>query len=326
MNKKSIVLFVILVMGFQISFSQTCCSGGVPITGNIGLKPENSGAWQFNLSYDINVLNTLKDETEVLDDDSRERITRSVMFLAGYEFTNRFSAEVFFSWVRQERTIEQFNNTNVVSTNGVGDAVVLLKYNFYQQDGTDRFLQIGAGPKIPVGPSDLTRESGQPIIADLQPGSGAWDGIFRILYGQSLTFRPSMFATASATYALKGRNSSYLENQEYLFGNELLIDLNFNDQFVIGATIWNARLGLRYRQQGTDQQNEIDQPNTGGDWLFLTPGIGINVLPDLMVTLNGNMPMYARVDGTQLSPTYRINFGVAYTLRGSNELEQFKQQ
>ena len=85
--------------------SQTCCSGGVPISGNLGLPPGSGGTWQFSLGNDINVLKTLMDGREVLDDQSRERVTQSILFQSGYSITNRFSADLFFSYVKQERTI-----------------------------------------------------------------------------------------------------------------------------------------------------------------------------------------------------------------------------
>ncbi|MCK5105500.1 MAG: hypothetical protein KAR17_21900, partial [Cyclobacteriaceae bacterium] len=49
----------LIVLFSDITYGQTCCSGGVPISGNLGLPPGNIGTWQFSLAYDINVLKTL---------------------------------------------------------------------------------------------------------------------------------------------------------------------------------------------------------------------------------------------------------------------------
>ncbi len=35
-------------------FSQTCCSGGIPLSNSIGLPTANKGSFQFSLNYDFN--------------------------------------------------------------------------------------------------------------------------------------------------------------------------------------------------------------------------------------------------------------------------------
>lgn len=92
--------------------AQTCCSGGVPLSSNLGLPPSDGNTIQFNLSYDLNTLSTLKAGAEELDDDSRRRQTHSVLFQMGYSLSDRFAVDVFFSWVLQTRQINQFGNTN----------------------------------------------------------------------------------------------------------------------------------------------------------------------------------------------------------------------
>ena len=45
----------ILVLGQLPGFSQTCCSGGVPLSGNIGFKGAARGTLQMELSYDLSI-------------------------------------------------------------------------------------------------------------------------------------------------------------------------------------------------------------------------------------------------------------------------------
>ena len=99
--------------------AQTCCSGGVPVASNLGLPPSEAGAIQFSLGYDLNVLETLKTGRETLEDDSRSRKTHTGIIELGYAFSNKFSVDAFFSYVRQEREISQFNNVNFLATNGL---------------------------------------------------------------------------------------------------------------------------------------------------------------------------------------------------------------
>jgi len=128
MKIQKYIQFVFIFLLFSNStHSQSCCSGGVPLSSNLGMAPDEANTLQLNLAYDLNVLETLKSGMNTLEDDSRSRKTHSALLQAGYSFTNTFSVDVLFSWVRQERNINQFGSSDFTSTQGLGDAVFLFK-------------------------------------------------------------------------------------------------------------------------------------------------------------------------------------------------------
>ncbi|MFK7907408.1 MAG: hypothetical protein AB8B69_19895, partial [Chitinophagales bacterium] len=68
----------LLICCFFFSFNvygQACCSGGVPIASNIGLTTGQPKSLQLLLTYDYNNLLDLMNESERLDDRTRERAT-----------------------------------------------------------------------------------------------------------------------------------------------------------------------------------------------------------------------------------------------------------
>ena len=317
------ILFLIILMGTFIgsnSLAQTCCSGGVPISGNLGLPPGSHGTWQMNISYDLNVLNTLKDGEQTLDDKARERITQSILFQTGYSITSKMSADIFLSYVKQERTIRQFSNTDYVSTNGIGDAALLLKYSLSEPSNQKLLLTLAAGPKMPTGRSNLTREDGIPLNADLQPGSGSWDGLFWMNGLYKFPSRPSINASLTFIYSLKGKNNNYLNNQTYQFGNEMQALFSINDSFILGKKILDTSLFFRYRKALEDRFNELEMPNTGGEWIFLAPNLAYNFSQKIAISSSFEIPVYAKVKGTQLSPTYRLNVGMFFKINKKNEI------
>ena len=301
-------------------YAQTCCSGGVPISGNLGLPLGSAGTWQLSLNYDINVLNTLKEEDKVLDDDSRQRVTQSMLFQTGFSISSRLSADLFLSYVKQERTINQFGRTDYVATAGIGDAALLLKYSFSDPANDKIVLTLAGGPKMPTGRSDFAREDGIPLNADLQPGSGAWDGIFWANGIYKFDFRPSFNISLTSIYSHKGKNNNYLGNEVYQFGNELQGILAFNDNLLIGKKILDLSLIFRFRRALRDRFNEFIMPNTGGDWLFITPALAYNLSQNLAINTYAEIPVYGKVEGTQLSPSYRINAGLFLKINKKNEI------
>ncbi|MFK7932333.1 MAG: hypothetical protein AB8G22_02415 [Saprospiraceae bacterium] len=205
---RRILLFTILVSVFTKLNAQSCCSGGVPVSSNLGLPATEKGALQFNLSYDFNTLQTLQSGTERLEDDSRNRTTHSVIVETGYAFSDKFSVDALLSFVQQDREITQFGNIGLTSTRGLGDAVLLFKYRLYNNSDFSTTWTFGAGPKIPFGASDLLDDRGIQLNADLQPGSGAWDGIAWTQFSRSLNIRPSLSFIATGVYSYKGVNDN----------------------------------------------------------------------------------------------------------------------
>ena len=146
------MIILACAVSFSSTYSQTCCSGGVPLSGNVGFSSFEPQLFQFDLSYDLNYLNSLYNESEVLDDRSRVRTTQSMLFKSGYAISNHFAADVLFTYVFQQRVIEQFGNVSSDLTSGMGDAVLLFKYFFQDKRYTGINGQIGLGPKLPLVP------------------------------------------------------------------------------------------------------------------------------------------------------------------------------
>ena len=109
-NFARFLVLTTLLLG-QLGFSQTCCSGGVPLSNNLGLPNDGKGTLLIGLSYDYNNLNTLNAGSSKLDDDSRLRVTNSVLLSTRDILSlTGLSVESLFTWVNQLRTITQFGN------------------------------------------------------------------------------------------------------------------------------------------------------------------------------------------------------------------------
>ena len=306
---------MLLLMSVYPVWSQTCCSGGVPLANNLGLPNEGNGVLTVSLNYDYNNLNTLNAGTEKLDDQSRQRITNSILMGLGYAFTDRFSVETMFTWVNQTRTITQFGNENFTETSGIGDAVVLGKYAFPSLLGPAWQLNVGTGVKIPFGRSDILTDQGIQLTADLQPGSGAWDMLGWISISRPLGFRPSATVSGSLTHRFTGTNNSYLNNTAtYEFGDETQVNIGYADQVFALGTLLRPGLVLKYRRARQDKIDDSDIPNTGGEWVFVRPEIGIAINPDIALSFRAELPLYSYVQGTQLTPTSRLTMGILVNL------------
>tara|TARA_Y100001972_G_scaffold124695_1_gene174425 strand:+ start:6141 stop:7091 length:951 start_codon:yes stop_codon:yes gene_type:complete len=312
-------VLILLILGFcgVGVYGQTCCSGGVPMSGNIGLPIADSKAIQLSTSYDLNLLKTLKSGNETLNDQSRERTTQTFLLQAGYQVTDRLAVEILLPYIIQKRIISQFGNEQITQTHGIGDMALLVKYAVINH--LYWTVRSGIGLKVATGRSDKTNNN-ITLNADLQPGSGANDLIFWSALGHGLALRPSTNFHFMGVYRLTGVNENYLNSFSYRFGNELSLMAGLADQFTIGPIITNPSLTFRYRHVQTDTQNDFILPNTGGKWIFFRPGIILSWWRDMALNYYSEIPIWTEVGGVQLSPTVRHNIGILTTLKfGSDE-------
>jgi len=309
------ILFFFCFFNFILfSNAQTCCSGGIPLSNNIGLAPLEKGTLQIGIHYDYNNLNTLNFGTEKLDDNSRLRITHSILLNANYDITKRISIEGLFTWVNQRRKITQFGNENLEQSSGIGDAVLLLKYHFSNTFGQNSNLNIGVGTKIPLGSTTETNSQGIILNADLQPGSNVWDLLLWTLMSKNFNFRPSFSVWSQLTYRNTGTNKEYLENSTYKFGNEFQAYLGFSDQFLIFNALTNPGISFKYRHAEKDVISGFEFDNTGGKWISVIPDFSIYIKPNIIFSTQAEIPLYNNVDGIQLTPTYRLTTGLLFRI------------
>ena len=284
------------------------------------MSVEDKGTFQISLNYDYNNLNTLNTGTEKRDDNSRLRITHSVLLNTSYAITNRFSVEGLFTWVNQCRNISQFGNENLDQTSGIGDGMILMKYNFENLLGENSNTELGLGAKIPFGSSTETNSQNIILNADLQPGSNAWDVIYYLSVSKQPSFRPSLTISGRAIYRSTGTNSSYLGNSSYRFGNEIQAFLVVSDQFSMLKTLSSPSISFKYRDARLDKIDGFDLDNTGGNWLFIIPDFSIYISPNLIFSTRAELPLYSNVEGTQLTPTYRLTTGFLFKIKPKPKL------
>lgn len=315
MKIRCVITIFLFVWTMSTAGGQTCCSGGVPLANSIGGLPlADSGTLQISGQLDVNILNTLKDESQILDDDSRSRKTWSALIHAGVPLNNRISVEGLFSWVRQERLIKQAGGfEDFTFTQGIGDGVLLVQYRWWNKGRLQ--LITGGGVKVPLGSTEQLNKNGIALSADLQPGTGAWDMVFsqKIEWYEAGSSLFNM--VGNMVYRITGTNDQYLNTQKYRFGNELQIMMGVGRQFFLANQLFDLQAGLRYRNTLKDFINGDVLANTGGHWLYGNLGSVWRFTPTISASAAVDLPLYSYVTGTQLSPTVRFTIGGYYMIR-----------
>jgi len=310
-----LVLYIgLCIYTIQHSAAQTCCSGGTPLTSNIRVQPVKAGGLDLRLSIDYNLLDQLYSGSKQLDDQTRERLTKTVFIQFLYGLSEQFSINTLFSYVYQERNIRTEIGTNTTRSNGLGDLTLMLQYS--PVNNLKRQLTVAAGPKLPIGRFNaVDSEYGITLSPDLQPGSGSLDGMIGLAYQEFHFFSiTGLHFNINSGYRISGSAQRFDGDFNYQFGNELIVNSGFQKAFLIQKTGIAPSLQVGYRNTQPDVADKSTVAGTGGHWVHLMPGITIDISPLWSISGSGELPIYRFLSGTQLTTTYRFNIGVSIKL------------
>lgn len=294
-----ISFFALAVLSESVS-GQTCCSGGVPVSNAMGLPVGTENTLLTNLSYDYHNLNSLYNSAERIEDNTRQRLTQSTLLQVGYNF-KKYSVETLLPFIQQKRVVTSSVGTDIENSVGMGDAALLVGRGF----GANNSFHLSLGIKAPTGRINSLANSGIRLNADMQSGTGSWDGILLLRYAKSL--RNNTFYL-QGFHLERGEKKEFERGLDYRFGNETQFTTGWVKQALWGTQLLDFGLGLRYRKVGANFANEQLVPSSGGDWL-----LG-NVLSTMYLregktalTINIDLPLWTKVVGLQNVPTYRFN-------------------
>jgi hypothetical protein len=307
-----VMLKVLLLHG--TAAGQVCCTGGVPLTGTLGLGVAETGGMQLQLTYDHNMMRDLVSTSNLLDENNRERRTHAVLIEGNYGLSSRISIGAMLSFVRQERFVTgQDGLRRPEFTQGVGDAVLMLKYAVFSPlESRGWSLVAGAGPKIPLAATSKVNAQGLLLPADMQPGSGSWDAILWLQLGQDHFVFDNLGFTVQAAYKMAGKNHQYLGQNTYRFGDELTVSSGFSFPLLQKQNL-DFFNHFRYRFQTGDRFNGATMPATGGHWLYTSPGLQIRPTQNLSVRAFSDIPVYRRLEGIQLTTSWRMNISLVFS-------------
>ncbi len=307
--KKLIIIIFLIQLG--LANAQTCCTSGTPLLGSLEMSVTNKNSLQINFNFNYNSLTDIYDRDIRLNDNTRERITQSAILEFNYGLTHEITLTTLFSYVKQERTISPVSGIkNTLVTKGFGDIIMLVKYNFIQQNIISKNdFSAGIGLKIPAGKSGI-KQNNILLPADLQPGTGSWDIIFWGFYSRSNIFSMPVNLISNLSYKLNGNNKRFgVQFGDYKFGNEFIAT---NGIIYFADKIFTPTFFLRIRNTSNDKFSGGNIPNTGGWWFYAVPGLNISLSDNIIVRADSQIPVYRYLNGIQLTTTLTGSLSLIY--------------
>ena len=308
--KWKLLLSSMLLFTIPSFASAQCSCGGTPLLGSLELPATLQGNWQFALTYDFNNIADFYSGTDELSS-TLNRKTHAGLFEVSYGLTSRLSLSTLVSIVQQNR-----HSAISVRTRGLGDVAMLAKYSIIPLNTqTQRSLALGIGPKFPVGDSKVKNSEGILLPESLQPGTGSWDLLLWGYFYQG--FQPVTAASFFTTTSYKISSKNW---RDFRYGDELSITLGTSYGT---STPFDYSLLLQFRTIEEYELNGALQPNTGGLWLDVVPGIHFKLSNSLGLRASGAIPVYRDLKGSQLTTSYTASVTLFYAITKQPKLQVF---
>lgn len=303
-------------------WSQTCCNGGVPITGAFRINTYPAKSAQLRLTYDVNKIEDVFLDGDKTDDEHIKRAAKTALLQVDYVFSESFALSALIPYIWSSEEVDQFNQSLVLETNGIGDIAVVGQFKIPIID--EQPLVVGGGVKFPTGATQKVNENdGFTLPANLQPGTGSFDAIFLTSYQTSFTSRKSLLLTGSMYYRVNTTSDNLTFHNRYKFGNELQIFAGFSDNYVTGGFTSSPSILFRLRHTAKDQIEDFANDNTGGTWLYLVPGLNLNVTENIILGVSADLPVFRDLNGFQITTSKKITASLQINLgKNENELRQ----
>jgi hypothetical protein len=210
---------------------------------------------------------------------------------------------------------------------GVGDLLLLGQWRFLKEPVVAPEAALLAGVKLPSGQTDIRDRSGRRFETEFQPGSGSTDP----LIGLALTrqFGPwsldgnilHQFATAGAQRTNLGDRFVYNAALSYrLFGHSEAGHVHVHDdghvhvhepeQPASPTFTLDGILEMNGRWEGQEQIAGVRDPNTGGNVVYLSPGLRASY-GNMSGFVSVGVPIVNDPNGLQSKPAYQVASGIA---------------
>ena len=186
---------------------------------------------------------------------------------------------------------------------GLTDLPLILKYRFLQ--GKPGNLAGVAGVKFPTGRNNVHLANGGLLSPTDEPGTGAFDYLFGLGYSRFLTSHLTM--DASFFYTFRSRHDDFRVGDRFdvglAFAYRITESVKTFPQYSVFGELNDVHLGR-------DTQGNEQNPNSGSNTLYFTPGARIRFSPLVSLTVAPSFPIVQDLHGNQ----GEVRFKLAVTL------------
>lgn len=278
-----------------------------------GISPLEVGSSGVRADLRFLSLGTIYQDGKRTENAGRELETHlTQQYSLYFSLSPRFSIGGFVPIAK--RHSEELNDAGAVVTGnefGLADVTVLLRYKALVAHSmeTTSILSLAGGVKLPTGRTNGRDSEGNLLDAHIQLGTGSTDMLLGVS-GFMAFDRVALIANVLGAATTRGANG-------HEFGNILNYDASMRYRIYPSEyddTQLFATFGVYGELRGEESQDGSHIPSTGGNVVFLSPGLQFFPLPSITIEASYHIPVIHALNGSQLGEDYRIMAGVQFLM------------
>jgi hypothetical protein len=283
---RAVLGFVILLFALpRAAAACSMCRCSDPVFSALGEGLYTYGGFQVALDW------TRLDQSQGAGERLEEQVRHSVVATISYGWRERltFVAQVPYTFNHLTE------GEDVETADGVGDPAFSVYVRLWSSEfsgglGRRAWISAVVGVKTPWGRNDVTND-GVRLDEHVQPGTGATNLVGGLSGLYLLDENSSIYA--SAAYTGTGRNDF-----GYKYGDNVQANLVYERKL----TDWlDGVVELNFLDAKRDQVDTlgVPDPDTGGQTLYVTPRVGVNIVRGLVARAAVQIPVWENLNGIQ---------------------------
>jgi hypothetical protein len=240
--------------------------------------------------------------------DEVQTINRNWLATFDYTFNDKWGVAATLPVVDRDHThihnhqgqqlVENWNFTEV------GDVRVLGRRQWNSENREALRIDsygVTFGLKLPTGETDVRNSDGDLAERSLQPGSGTTDLLLGAYFSRQLGSGASWFTDVQMQQPLDS-------HENYKPGLRVGFDVGYRYGASDKLSLM-VQLNALYKDR--DQGAEAEPDNSGGSFLFVSPGLSYMITKKFQLYSFVQLPLYQYVNGVQLTADWSVVAGIS---------------
>lgn len=197
--------------------------------------------------------------------------------------------------------------SGIADPEGLTDLFVNAKYRLLH--GRPGNLAVVGGVKFPTGRDDVRLNNAESLEPSSQPGTGSYDYQFGLAYSRFLTSHVTV--DTSGLYTLRTRHDDFKVGDRFDAGVAIAYRLT---ESIRSFPQWSVFGEANYVWLGKDDAGgeEGINNNSGGNTLYLTPGLRLRFNESASLTVAPSFPVWQDLNGDQIESQFKLAVTFTY--------------
>lgn len=240
--------------------------------------------------------------------DEVETFNQQYVVNAAYKLNSDWRVRAEVPFIDRKHSHQEDLVVESWNISGLGDTTLFIDHKIGD-------FGLSAGLKLPTGKTRQTNDDAEEAEIPIQTGTGSTDYTLAAFYQIGVAAIENLdhvYAEiplrVGISYTLNGKGTD-----GWRFGNKWIATIG--TRYVLTHSVaLSAAMQAKFQDKSDTGTTGEPAANTGGTWLFLTPGVHVNLTESIKAESIVQIPIYQNVNGIQLTAPFNLRMGISLQL------------